>query len=97
MYYTTCPYCGANLDPNEVCDCQENDKREEASSCGAEGQQMTVSNLIKILQNMDENAKVFIPRSMGVEYKHFKECDTKEVCILCEGTMVVLGLQEGEM
>ena len=22
MYYQTCPYCGANLDPGEKCDCQ---------------------------------------------------------------------------
>ena len=22
-YYRTCPYCGANLDPGERCDCQE--------------------------------------------------------------------------
>lgn len=22
MYYHTCPYCGANLDPEEKCDCQ---------------------------------------------------------------------------
>lgn len=21
-YYCTCPHCGANLDPGEVCDCQ---------------------------------------------------------------------------
>jgi len=21
-YYWTCPYCGANLDPNEKCDCE---------------------------------------------------------------------------
>lgn len=21
MYYYTCPYCGANLDPDECCDC----------------------------------------------------------------------------
>lgn len=21
MFYKTCPNCGANLDPNEVCDC----------------------------------------------------------------------------
>ena len=21
MYYHTCPYCGANLDPDEHCDC----------------------------------------------------------------------------
>ena len=23
-YYVTCPNCGANLDPNESCDCKEN-------------------------------------------------------------------------
>ena len=23
MYYTTCPYCGAPLDPGEKCDCRE--------------------------------------------------------------------------
>lgn len=22
-YYWTCPYCGANLDPGERCDCDE--------------------------------------------------------------------------
>ena len=22
MYYHTCPHCGANLDPNERCDCR---------------------------------------------------------------------------
>lgn len=22
-YYQTCPYCGANLDPGESCDCEE--------------------------------------------------------------------------
>lgn len=22
-YYWTCPYCNANLDPGELCDCQE--------------------------------------------------------------------------
>lgn len=25
-YYRTCPYCGAHLDPGELCDCQENEK-----------------------------------------------------------------------
>lgn len=23
-FYKTCPYCGANLDPGESCDCKEN-------------------------------------------------------------------------
>lgn len=26
-YYWTCPYCGANLDPNEKCDCPESQKK----------------------------------------------------------------------
>ena len=30
MYYWTCPLCGANLDPNEKCDCEEeNDERSQ--------------------------------------------------------------------
>lgn len=28
-FYTPCPYCGSNLDPNEKCDCQNNEKKEE--------------------------------------------------------------------
>lgn len=28
MKYITCPYCGANLDPGEPCDCQ--DKKEDS-------------------------------------------------------------------
>lgn len=23
MGYKTCPYCGAHLDPGEICDCQD--------------------------------------------------------------------------
>lgn len=28
-YYWTCPYCGANLDPGEKCDCKDNEKDNE--------------------------------------------------------------------
>lgn len=28
MIYHTCPYCGANLDPGEHCDC-ENEREED--------------------------------------------------------------------
>lgn len=31
-YYRPCPYCGASLDPGEICDCQE---KEEAALRGA--------------------------------------------------------------
>ena len=27
-YYTTCPYCGAHLDPWEPCDCQSENKED---------------------------------------------------------------------
>lgn len=29
MSYRTCPYCGANLDPDEKCDCREENEQEE--------------------------------------------------------------------
>ena len=28
-YSNECPFCGANLDPNEKCDCQEHDAEKE--------------------------------------------------------------------
>lgn len=28
MYYTTCPLCGANLDPGEHCDCAGEDTQQ---------------------------------------------------------------------
>ena len=28
-YYTTCPYCGAHLDPGERCDCLDRTEEEE--------------------------------------------------------------------
>lgn len=29
MYYNECPYCGANLDPCEKCDCRETEEKTE--------------------------------------------------------------------
>ncbi len=31
MYYHTCPYCGANLDPEETCDCREEKENDNQS------------------------------------------------------------------
>lgn len=28
-FYKKCPHCGANLDPGEPCDCQQEKEREE--------------------------------------------------------------------
>lgn len=30
-YYRRCPCCGANNDPGEICDCQVEDKKKEAT------------------------------------------------------------------
>ena len=27
-YYRRCPWCGANNDPDEICDCRENERNE---------------------------------------------------------------------
>lgn len=38
--YWTCPLCGANLDPGESCDCQEennNNKSKEENTNGSSG------------------------------------------------------------
>lgn len=28
-YFKTCPFCGAHLDPDEKCDCQDKNKEKE--------------------------------------------------------------------
>lgn len=32
MGYRTCPYCGANLDPDEKCDCREEEDEDSATA-----------------------------------------------------------------
>lgn len=34
-YYRACPKCGANLDPGEVCDCQNKETAPEAATSEA--------------------------------------------------------------
>lgn len=34
MKFRTCPYCGANLDPEEKCDCLEGREREDRNNDG---------------------------------------------------------------
>lgn len=33
-YYRTCPYCGANLDPGERCDCRARETTDSAANAG---------------------------------------------------------------
>lgn len=49
MYYVKCPYCGANLDPGEKCDCREeaqkkNSPRPKELSLNAVRQRVSADN-----------------------------------------------------
>lgn len=48
-YYHTCPYCGANLDPQESCDCQKVTEQSEDQSSNIMEEQSndTLSNETK--------------------------------------------------
>ena len=37
MSYKICPYCGAHLDPGEVCDCREKEKTPAGAANAGEG------------------------------------------------------------
>lgn len=46
-YFRTCPYCKANLDPGEVCDCREN-------AASAKKEQKRVFTWAEIRQLVDQ-------------------------------------------
>lgn len=41
-YYITCPFCKANLDPGETCDCQEEGERRGEGDAARRFQKMLV-------------------------------------------------------
>ena len=57
-YYKTCPHCGANLDPGEVCDCREKKAAQGAANTrdgGAEQIERAVS--ASIINETEEKVK----------------------------------------
>ena len=46
-YYWTCPYCGANLDPGEICDCQKDSSNEDSYKSVQGGETKDVQRLEK--------------------------------------------------
>jgi predicted amidophosphoribosyltransferase len=40
-YYTTCPDCGAHLDPDEVCECQSEENRHYHEQIAAADEETT--------------------------------------------------------
>ena len=51
MYNRTCPYCGAYLDPGEVCDCQKDDPKKKPSYISEGSKTTTYSRDKKIAKN----------------------------------------------
>lgn len=47
-YYRACPNCGANLDPGEVCDCQNKETAPEAATSEAAKGPRTTTNQNKV-------------------------------------------------
>lgn len=45
MGHNTCPYCGANLDPGERCDCHETEKAAQGGNDTKDGKGI-ISNYI---------------------------------------------------
>ena len=57
-YFKTCPYCGANLDPGETCDCLELQARKEADA------EKFRSLILKLCNKIDD------PRKLSWIYDH---------------------------
>ena len=60
MGYKTCPYCGANLDPEETCDCQKVNKKRETSAS-----EFPYSNLNVDQEQKLETVSIFTGREIG--------------------------------
>lgn len=55
-YYHTCPECGANLDPGEVCeDCRENERGARAANTDAPQSRDTKSTYITISVSINQS------------------------------------------
>ena len=51
MTLRTCPYCGASLDPGEICDCRENAAPRDANTGGGETK-TTSASIAEIKENV---------------------------------------------
>lgn len=54
MLYRKCPYCGANLDPAEKCDCLETQEAQEAE---AKRQAMRTAKLEALRADLEQDRK----------------------------------------
>ena len=55
MYYNVCPYCGANLDPGERCDCTETEKPPADAGTSVGGSEKNIYAVIHFTASVREN------------------------------------------
>lgn len=51
-YYRTCPHCGSNLDPGEVCDCRDKEKTAPSAANTEDGR------VEKVLEGSDSASTI---------------------------------------
>lgn len=58
-YYRTCPHCGANLDPGEVCDCRDKERAAQGAANTKDGgvEQIDKAVSASIMNETEEKVK----------------------------------------
>lgn len=58
-YYKTCPHCGANLDPGEVCDCRDKERAAQGAANTKDGgaEQIDTVASTSIMNETEEKVK----------------------------------------
>lgn len=58
-YYRTCPHCGANLDPGEVCDCRDKERAAQGAANTKDGgaEQIDTAASTSIMNETEEKVK----------------------------------------
>ena len=58
-YFKTCPHCGANLDPGEVCDCRDKERAAQGAANTKDGgaEQIDTAASTSIMNETEEKVK----------------------------------------
>ena len=58
-YFHTCPHCGANLDPGEVCDCRDKERAAQGAANTKDGgaEQIDKAVSASIMNETEEKVK----------------------------------------
>lgn len=78
MYYTTCPHCGAHLDPGERCDCQDHPENEDQERSNPNmNDYLAASNATSLLDMANGAIKERIDYEMGRVMQNISDPNTK--------------------